>query len=321
MLAGGRRRRVDGVTPTGVVVPTVYQGSRRAIVNPASGSGDHADYVERLLSGRGFEVDRTAGEGDAMALARDAAADGVSEVCVCGGDGTVNEVVRGLAAADALGDVTLSVVPVGTANLLAGNVGVDDVRTGVEVADTGDVRTVDVGFAGGEPFLVSTIAGFPADASLSASGDLKARIGPLAFVVTGAQEAMEWDGLDIELAAVTEAGTETWTGEALCLLVGNARRFVAEGGQGDMEDGVFDVAVVEQMPAANVVAEALGQRLLGQDTPGVVRLQASELHVTADHSIRFSRDGELAEHDGLDLSVRSGALDLRVGDAYETDPA
>lgn len=298
----------------------MYQGSRRAVVNPVSGSGDHADYVERLLNGRGFDVERTHGPGDAVTFGRDAAADDVSEVCVCGGDGTINEVVRGLAAADALADVTLSVVPVGTANLLAGNVGVEDVQTAVEVADTGDVRTVDVGIAGGEPFLVSTIAGLPADASLSASSDLKARFGPLAFVVTGVQEALDWNGLDIELTAMTDAGPEDWTGEALCLLVGNARRFVEGGGQGDMEDGLFDVAIVEGMPARNVVAEAVGQRLLGQDTPGVTHLQASELHVTADDPIRFSRDGELAEHEALDVEVRPSALDLRVGDAYEPHP-
>ena len=289
-------------------------------MNPVSGSGDHADYVERLLAGRGFDVERTEGPGDAVAFGRRAVADGVSEVCVCGGDGTINEVVRGLVAADGLDAVTLSIVPVGTANLLAGNVGVDDVQSAVEVADTGEVRTVDVGIADGEPFMVSTIAGLPADASLSAGGDLKARLGPLAFVVTGAQEAMEFDALDIELTAVTEDGGTAWTGDALCLLVGNARRFVAEGGQGDMEDGLFDVAVVERMPAPNVVAEAIGQRLLGRDTPGVTHLQASELHVTAPDPIRFSRDGELAEHDGLDLSVRANAFDLRVGPSYDPEP-
>jgi len=119
---------------------------------------------------------------------------------------------------------------------------------------------------------------------------------------------------------MTDAGPEDWTGEALCLLVGNARRFVEGGGQGDMEDGLFDVAIVEGMPARNVVAEAVGQRLLGQDTPGVTHLQASELHVTADDPIRFSRDGELAEHEALDVEVRPSALDLRVGDAYEPHP-
>jgi diacylglycerol kinase (ATP) len=311
---------VDAVRNAPCVGSGVYQGSRRALVNPVSGSGDHADYVERLLAGRGFDVERTEGPGDAVAFGRRAVADGVSEVCVCGGDGTINEVVRGLAAADGLDAVTLSIVPVGTANLLAGNVGVTDVQSAVEIADTGAVRTVDVGIADGEPFIVSTIAGLPANASLSADGDLKARLGPLAFVVTGAQEAMEFDALDIELTAATADGERAWTGDALCLLVGNARRFVAEGGQGDMEDGLFDVAVVERMPAPNVVAEAIGQRLLGRDTPGVTHLQASELHVTAADPIRFSRDGELAEHDGLDLSVRANALDLRVGASYDPDP-
>jgi YegS/Rv2252/BmrU family lipid kinase len=299
----------------------VYQGSRRAIVNPESGSGDHAEHVERLLEGRGFEVERTEGPGDAVAFGQEAAADGVSEVCVCGGDGTINEVLRGLLDAGGLESVTLSVVPVGTANLLAGALGVDDVQSAVEIADTGEVRSIDVGVADGEPFLVSTIAGLPADASLSASGDLKSRLGPLAFVVTGAQEAMEFDALDIELTAVTDDGEETWTGEAICLLVGNARRFVAEGGQGDMEDGVFDVAIVEQMPAPNLVAEAIGQRLLGRDTQGVTHLRASELHVSAPDPIRYSRDGELAEHESLDIEVRPQALDVRVGDDYDPDPA
>jgi len=70
--------------------------------------------------------------------------------------------------------VTLSVVPVGTANLLAGTIGATDRRQAAEIADTGDTRWVDVGFADGEPFLVSCIAGLPAEASLAASGDLSA---------------------------------------------------------------------------------------------------------------------------------------------------
>ena len=196
-------------------------GSRRAICNPVSGDGSHADHVDRLLSARGFAVEMTEEAGDAVELGRQAGEDGASEVAVAGGDGTINEVVRGLAAADHLGEVTMSVIPVGTANLLAGTIGVTDRRQAAEIADTGDVRRVDVGFADGEPFLVSCIAGLPADASLAASGDLKARFGTLAFLVTGAQEAIEFDGLDIDVEAVGADGPFTWTGSATCLLVGN----------------------------------------------------------------------------------------------------
>ncbi|MFB6127906.1 MAG: diacylglycerol kinase family protein [Halolamina sp.] len=292
-------------------------GSRRAILNPASGTSDHADRVSRLLEGRGFRVERTAAAGDAAALAREAAAADVSELAVCGGDGTVNEVVRGLDDADHLDAVTLSVVPCGTANLLANNVGVRGVDHGVDVADTGEVRTVDVGVAGDEPFLVSCIVGFPAAASAAASSELKERLGTLAFVVTGVQEALSFDPVAIRLEARGDDGVETWAGEATCLLVGNARRFVGEGGQADMEDGAFDVAIVEQMPAGNLVAEAISHRVLGRDTDSVTHLTAEEVHVEADDDdLTVSRDGELDAAGELRMSAREATLDLRVGDGY-----
>ncbi|WP_276271130.1 diacylglycerol/lipid kinase family protein [Haloarcula litorea] len=296
-------------------------GSRRCILNPVSGEGDHAEYVERLLRARGFAVEETSGPGDAVELGRAAGEDGVSEVAVCGGDGTINEVVRGLHDAGHLGEVTLSVVPVGTANLLAGILGVEDRQHAAEVADTGAVRTVDVGFADGEPFLVSCIAGLPADASLAASGDLKERFGVLAFVLTGAQEAIEFDGLEISVEAAGADGPVTWSGEATCLLVGNARKFVERGGQANMADGMLDVAIVEQMPTGNLVAEAVGHRLLATDTEGVTHVRARDITVDGHGGpVSFSRDGEVAEHESLSLSVEERTLDLRVPEGYEPDP-
>ena len=295
-------------------------GSRRAILNPASGTGDHADYVTRLLEARGFAVDRTEDAGDALRLGREAGERGVSELAVCGGDGTVNEVLRGLAAADSLADTTVGVVPCGTANILAENLGIEDVRHGAEMADSGDVREVDVGVADGEPFAVSCIAGFPADASLAASGDLKEQYGTFAFVITGAQEAVGFEGIEIELDATVADGTETWHGEATCVLVGNARKFIEAGGQANMEDGYFDVAVVEHMPTGSLVAEAIGHRLLGQETDGVTHIQASELTVSGPEPITFSRDGELATHESLRLRCRPRTLSLRVGPDYDPEP-
>jgi YegS/Rv2252/BmrU family lipid kinase len=297
-------------------------GSNRCILNPVSGGGGHAEYVRPLMEARGFAVQETESGDDAVRLGFEAGTDGVSKLAVCGGDGTVNGVLRGLAAADHLEDVTLAVVPTGTANLLAGTLGIRDVDHGIELADAGETRSVDVGMADEQPFVVSCIAGLPAEASTSASGGLKERLGTLAFVVTGVQEAREFEGLDIRVEATggADAG-ETWEGEAVCLLVGNARKFVEDGGQADMEDGLFDVAIVEQMPAGNLVAEAIGHRLLGRGTEGVTHLRASDVAVeSAAGPITFSRDGELATHDALHLSVTPRALDVRVGREYEPSP-
>lgn len=295
-------------------------GSRTIILNPASGTGEHVEDVRRRGRGKGFAVWETTGPGDGVQLGRRAAAEGVSELAVCGGDGTVNEVLCGLESGGHLGEVILSVIPTGTANLLAGNLGVRDVEHGLELADTGPVRAVDVGMADGEPFAVSCIAGFPAEASTATSSDLKARFGTLAFLVTALQEAASFEPLSLELEATGETGTESWAGEAIAVLVGNARKFVEEGGQADMEDGLFDVAVVERMPPGNLVTEALTHRILGEGTEHVQHFRAADVDVASDEPVRFSRDGELAEHEALYLSVRPRALDLRVGEAYDPDP-
>jgi YegS/Rv2252/BmrU family lipid kinase len=295
-------------------------GTRTLIVNPVSGTGTHAEWVRRKARAKGFAVWETEGAEHGVELAREAARDGVGELAVCGGDGTINEVLRGLAAEDHLGEVTLDVVPAGTANLLAGTLGIRDTRHGLSLTDDGEVRSVDVGFAGGEPFLVSCIAGLPADASTAASGELKERLGTLAFVVTGVQEALEFDGLHLELEAHAGAETEHWEGDAMCVLVGNARKFVEQGGQADMEDGLFDVAVVERMPAGNLAIEAVTHRLLGRGTEGVTHFQADEVDIVSDGPVRFSRDGELSEHESLHLGCRRQALDVRVGPTYEPSP-
>lgn len=288
------------------------------------------------MEARGFAVVETESAGHTVELAREAGEVGASTLAVCGGDGTINDALRGLYRADALGDVTLAVLPAGTANLLAGNLGIESLDHGIELSDTGEARALDVGVADGaagrgtpdgsgddpddaavEPFLVSCIAGLPADASTATSSELKGRFGTLAFLLTGARETMAFDGLDVRI----ESPTRSWTGEATCVLVGNARKFVEEGGQADMEDGRFDVVVVERMPPQALAFEAAVHRLLGEGTDGVTHFRAGELHVASDDEpITFSRDGEVATHERLDFRVLPAALSVRVGDAYESDP-
>jgi diacylglycerol kinase family enzyme len=106
-----------------------------------------------------------------------------------------------------------------------------------------------------------------------------------------------------------------------CLLAGNARKLVERGGQANMEDGLLDVAIVEQMPTGNLVAEALGHRLLATDTEGVTHVRATDVSIDGHGDpVTFSRDGEFAEHERLDITVREQTLDLRVGPSYDPHP-
>jgi diacylglycerol kinase (ATP) len=295
--------------------------TRRVIMNPVSGSGDHAPTVRRLAERHGYSVVETEAAGDGADLARAAAADGVAVLAACGGDGTVHEIVAGLADADALDAVRFGIIPAGTANIFADDIGVRSIEDGFDLLENGPVRDIDVGFADGVPFIKSCIAGLTADTSAATTSDMKARFGPLAFVITGVQQATDFEGLALDIDAVTDEGERTWSGEALSVLVGNARRFEKELGQANVEDGLFEVTLIEQMPPGEAVAEAIAQQLLGRDTEHVTHLKAERLAIESrTGTVDFSLDGEIYSRDSLTLAVRPAALSVCVGPDYDPAP-
>lgn len=294
---------------------------RRLVLNPTSGRETHANEARELAAEHGFSVVETERAGHAIELAERAAADGVELLAVCGGDGTLHEVLRGLAAADALDSVTVCVVPAGTENIAAAALGIEDMSHGFELAERGETRRIDLGVAGDEPFVMSTIAGFPAEASAAATHDLKRRFGEFAFLVAGVREAATFDGLRVEVDTVAGDREVAWAGEALSVLIGNLRHFPA-GGQADVEDGLLDVAIVEEMPAVEAVEEAIEQRLLHRETSHVRTCRTPRLDVASldGEPVTFSFDGEIRDAERLQFSVRPRALRIRVGDGYEPDP-
>ena len=110
--------------------------------------------------------------------------DGAELILAWGGDGMVQRRV------DALKDrqVPLAIVPAGTSNLFATNLGIErDIAHAVRVALLGDRRRLDVGCFNGERFAVMAGAGFDA-AMIKGADDLKDRVGRAAYVLSGAAE-------------------------------------------------------------------------------------------------------------------------------------
>ncbi|WP_162224542.1 diacylglycerol/lipid kinase family protein [Halorussus amylolyticus] len=316
----------DGATAGGDTDATTEEYTaldRVAVLNPQSGDADHREQVRTLADEYGYTVLESSAENEPFEFARLAGAAGTDCVLAAGGDGTVNEVARGLDAAGALEDVTFGVVPAGTGNNFAQNVGVEDVRHAFEVAERGERRRIDVATADGRLFLNSCIAGLTADASAATSSEMKARLGVLAYVINGLRTAAEFDGLPLAVEATGPEGKETWTGEAVAVLVGNARRFPAEGrSQANVEDGLLEVTIVERMPPANLLEEAAVQRLFGEETENVTHLRASELDVAVqrDEPVSFSFDGEMGAYRSLAIRTRPRVLEVCVGEVYDPNP-
>ncbi len=296
------------------------------VLNPTSGRGDHAEEVRSHAAAADpeFRVRETEEAGDAVRFAREAAEDGAPIVAAAGGDGTVNEVVRGIAEAEAFGDVTFGVVPTGTGNNFAGNVGVPDVETAFAVLADGERRRIDLGRANGDLFVNSCVAGLTAEASADTSPEMKRRLGTLAYVVNTLRKAAAYEGIRLTVT-VCDGDEETmaWSGDAQTILVGNGRRFTIRGGdQANMEDGRFDVLIIEDASNVTLAEEELSERLFGREGDHAVRLQAPslEIDVQTPDAVSFSLDGEMAEFRNLAVDTVPGVLEVAVGEGYDPAP-
>lgn len=181
----------------------VPDSGRVLILNPVSGSGDHVDAVRRTAAERDRVVRETREAGDAFSFTRAAIESGATLMAAAGGDGTLNEVVRGVDAAGAFDRVTVGVIPVGTGNNFAKQIGIGDSTAGFEALDAGERRRIDLGVANDRVFVNSCIGGLTADASAETTVESKNRLGVLAYVLATLRTLSSYDGyqLRIEVSA------------------------------------------------------------------------------------------------------------------------
>ncbi len=300
------------------------ENGRMLICNPTSGSGDHVDRVVELAGEYGFAVRRTEGEGHARELAREAAPE-VDLVAAAGGDGTINEVVNGMVEADAMEDTALGVVPGGTGNNFASNVGIEGIEDAFEVIAEGERRVLDLGVTNERAFVNSCVCGITAEASGATSSEEKDRFGILAYLLKGIEQVAEFDALPLRVELGGGEGQPVrWEGEAMFVLVGNCRRFTtARRAQANVEDGEFEVAIIERAPASDLAGEAAFGGLFGDEgNDAVVRRRAPSLSIEHrdGEAVEYSLDGEMLAAEALEFRTHDRALSVAVGDGYRPDP-
>jgi diacylglycerol kinase (ATP) len=178
------------------------------IHNPNAGNGGSGrrrmlDEARRIFAGGGIETDlsETTGPGHATELAQRAADERRQLVIACGGDGTLNEIVNGLAAQKNGHRVPLALLPGGTANILAKELDLPwDIPGAAEKLVRGVVKEIALGLATPleqpekKKYFLS-VAGAGPDGMIvySIDLDLKARHGILAYWWQGAREVFHYN--------------------------------------------------------------------------------------------------------------------------------
>ena len=217
------------------------------IRNPTSGRSldeRKLDVALNVARDAGWDVSVAVTEraGHATEIARDAAARGVDVIIVNGGDGTINEVINGIAGTA----TALATLRGGTANVWAGEIHMerDPVRSMRQIVH-GERRRIDLGRADGRCFLLMAGIGFDAEVVPGVSRRLKRVIGPFAYVVTGVAAIFRTRD---RMARVRIDGA-VLDMQAHWMLVSNTRSY---GGitnimfRAEADDGLFDVGIMHR---------------------------------------------------------------------------
>jgi len=293
------------------------------IFNPAAGWRDWREEVLEIVSylgQQGWDVTwrETWGPGDATTFAREAVARGYDAALAAGGDGTISEVVNGLAGTE----VALGVLPIGTGNVWAREMGLPlwgiIHRHFLEEAATalmeGQRRQVDVGRAGQHYFLLW--AGVGLDAKVTEVMEPRTRAqkrwGALAYAVAVAAVTRDFEGT---LATIT-IDDQVLHEQVIVVLISNVQLY---GGmlrltpQAQLDDGLFDVCIFKGHDWTSTLGHATailtGQYLNG---PEVAYYRGQRVVVETAIPLPVQLDGDPIAVTPIELEVVPKALTIII---------
>ncbi len=268
------------------------------------------------VQGAPFDLVQTSAPGDAAELARQAAQLGYSVVAAAGGDGTIAEVITGLAGSD----TTLGIIPLGTANLVAANLGIPmSVDQAVEVLVTGRSIPMDVGQLGdGRYFALIAGAGWDAEVMRAATRQLKDRLGFGAYLLAAARTAVTPPSA---LFRITADG-QHFEVRAATVLVANVGQIfhailpveIQLAPATSISDGMLDICIFAPRSLPDVAAvlwKVASRRYVGDDR--MIFLQAREIRIESDPPVIAQADGDVAGETPLVARAVAGGVAVRVG--------
>lgn len=290
------------------------------IFNPAA-RGEKArsfrGFLEKIAGNAAFKPTWAAGA--ATELARNAVEEGFENIVAAGGDGTLNEVLNGIAETrEGLAKTRLGVLPLGTVNVFAKELRIpEDPQKAWETILAGAERTIDLPFADwtedGAPkrryFAQLAGAGLDAEAIALVDWESKRRFRQLAYVFAGLRALLR-----PQHKITATSGDFSQTGELI--LIGNGRYY---GGklpifpEANLTDGKIDVCVFPKVNLLTAARFAFWLCMGHSRRPAPVHfLQSETVELTSPTGAQFELEGDLVGKLPVRLGVLAKALRMIV---------
>jgi YegS/Rv2252/BmrU family lipid kinase len=275
-------------------------------------AADLHERVARAFAETGWpkpQLVMTTPDDNGAGAARAAVESGADLVVACGGDGTVNAVAEALSGTG----VVLGVLPLGTGNLVAGQLGIPGrLDDAISVLLHGSDRRIDLGAVGDRVFVGMAGLGLDAAMIADASERLKARVGWPAYVPSILRHLRDRG----ERVTLRVDGRRVRHRRVRALIIGNVGRL--HGGidlipQAAPDDGVLDVVVLEPYGRLAGWLEVLVRLLTRRDGPHISRYRGRRIDVRVRRAVPLELDGDTYRTANvLSAHVKPGALLVRT---------
>lgn len=289
------------------------------IINPAANSTKASAQMERIKRLQPAPVLHvTEGIGSAREIAARLANEGHPIVVAAGGDGTVNEVVNGLATrhrevSDPAQHTALGILPVGTMNVMAFELGLPgrNLEACWKIIHEGTTQAIDLWQANDQYFAQLAGVGFDAEIVQQTPWEMKRRFGPLSYVMTAARIL----GQEAPVLSVEIEGRPPLYGSVV--LLGNGRHYggpVRVFRDASNTDGLLDVLIVHQrrpLEAFQFLSALLSSGY--EECNDIDYLQVKSLKVTSEEAVPYELDGELGLNTPVEIKLAPFKLKVRVG--------
>ncbi|MEY2192165.1 diacylglycerol kinase [Neobacillus sp. BF23-41] len=268
----------------------------RLIYNPTSGreilKRNLPEILQKLeIAGYEASCHATTGAGDATEAARLAVERQYDIVIAAGGDGTIHEVVNGLAEQDYR--PKLGIIPAGTTNDFARALHIPrDIGPAVDIITKGELIPVDIGRINDRYFINIAGGGRITELTYEVPSKLKTMLGQLAYYLKGMEMLPSIKPSEVSI----EYDGKLFEGEAMLFLVGLTNSiggFEKLAPDSSINDGLFSLLILKKTNLAEFIRIAtLALRGEHVNDPNIIYTQANRIKVQAVDKVQLNLDGE-----------------------------
>ena len=281
------------------------------IINPTSGGEKALDYKEKLENKAKeyfeyIETKITEKAKDATAFAEEASKENYEAVIVFGGDGTVNEVISGIAEKDYI--PKLGIIPGGTGNLITKLLEISqDIDEAIDQLDFNKTNSIDIGKANKSYFGYIFSVGSLPEAIHNVEIEDKTKYGVLAYAINTIKSVIKDEVFNIKIE--TENGN--YEGEASQVLVLLSNYYADKKIFEENKDGYANILILKNasiISKLSLIPDLLKGDIVENDN--IEYIKAKDITISSDTKLESDIDGDQSDDLPVKITVLGNHIEI-----------